>query len=128
MLFEYTKLQYSPHGISCLIQYARLLFDQRNFLEALRIYTNCLGLIKNVYGADSLTAGYITQNLAALYHILRNVKSASLMYAQAETILAKHLGDEHEDVIQCHEQAHNLNRTDNISLIEAPEIAEKIIA
>ena len=127
-LLEYTKMQCSPHGISCLIQYARLLFDQRNFSEALRIYTNCLGLIKSVYGSDSLMAGYITQNLAALYHILRNVKSASLMYAQAETILAKHLGDEHEDVIQCHEQAHNLNRTDNISLIEAPEIAEKIIA
>lgn len=127
-LLEYTKMQCSPHGITCLIQYARLLFDQRNFSEALRIYTNCLGIIKNVYGADSLTAGYITQNLAALYHILRNVKSASLMYAQAETILAKHLGDEHKDVIQCHEQAHNLNRTDKIALMEVPEIVEKIIA
>lgn len=73
-------------------------------------------------------AGYITQNLAALYHILRNVKSASLMYAQAETILAKHLGTEHEDVLQCHKQAHNLNMADKISLIKAPEIAEKIIA
>lgn len=127
-LLEHAKMQYSPNGISCLIQYARLLFDQRNFSEALRIYTNCLGLIKNVYGTDSLMAGYITQNLAALYHILRNVKSASLMYAQAETILAKHLGGEHEDVLQCHERAHSLNTADKISLMNVPEMAEKIIA
>ena len=127
-LLECTQMQYSPNGISCLIQYARLLFDQREFSEALRIYTNCLGLIKNVYGDDSLMAGYITQNLAALYHILRNVKTASLMYAQAETILSKHLGAEHEDVVQCREQALNLNAADNISLMKVPEIAEKIIA
>jgi hypothetical protein len=50
------------------------------------------------------------------------------MYAQAETILAKHLGGEHEDVLQCHEQAHSLNTADKISLMNVPEMAEKIIA
>ncbi len=127
-ILEYTKMQYSPNGISCLIQYARLLFDQRDFSEALRIYTNCLGIIKNVFGADSLMAGYITQNIAALHHIIRNVKKARLMYAQAESILDKHLGPEHEDVLQCHEQAQRLDTLDTISLLKIPDVNQKIIA
>lgn len=127
-ILEYTKMQYSPNGVSCLIQYARLLFDQRDFSEALRIYTNCLGIINNVFGADSLMAGYITQNIAALHHIIRNVKKARLMYAQAESILDKHLGSEHEDVLQCHEQAHRLDTLDTISLLKIPDVNQKIIA
>ena len=127
-ILEYTEMQYSPNGISCLIQYARLLFDQRDFSEALRIYTNCLGIIKNVFGADSLTAGYITQNIAALYHITHNVKKAKLMYAQAESILERHLGAEHEDVLQCHEQAQRLDTFDTISLLKIPDVNQKSIA
>ena len=127
-ILEYTEMQYSPNGISCLIQYARLLFDQRDFSEALRIYTNCLGIIKYIFGADSLTAGYITQNVAALYHIIRNVKKAGLMYAQAESILERHLGSEHEDVLQCHEQAQRLDTLDTISLLKIPDVNQKIIA
>lgn len=50
------------------------------------------------------------------------------MYAQAETILSKHLRAEHEDVIQCREQALNLNTADKISLMKVPEITEKNIA
>ena len=127
-ILEYTEMQYSPNGISCLIQYARLLFDQRDFSEALRISTNCLGIIKNVFGADSLTAGYITQNIAALYHITHNVKKAKLMYAQAESILERHLGAEHEDVLQCHEQAQRLDTFDTISLLKIPDVNQKSIA
>jgi tetratricopeptide (TPR) repeat protein len=119
-ILEYTKMQYSPNGISCLIQYARLLFDQRDFSEALRIYNNCLGLTKNIYGDDSLMAGYMMQNIAALYHIIHNTKNASLMYSQAESILSKHLGSEHEDVLQCHEQSLNLYIADKTSLMKVP--------
>ena len=83
---------------------------------------------KPVFGADSLMAGYITQNIATLHHIIRNVKKARLMYAQAESILDKHLGPEHEDVLQCHEQAQRLDTLDTISLLKIPDVNQKIIA
>ncbi len=73
-------------------------------------------------------AGYITQNIAALHHIIHNVKKARLMYAQAESILHKHLGSEHEDVLQCHEQAHRLDTLDTILLLKISDVNQKIIA
>jgi tetratricopeptide (TPR) repeat protein len=127
-ILERASLQYSPNGISCLIQYARLLFDSQEYAQCLGIYNNCLAIVKNVYGVDALMTGYITQNIAALYHKIGNIKAALIMYHTAENILLKHLGDEHEDVILCREQASALDTTGDISLIDLPKIEHKFIA
>lgn len=38
------------------------------------------------------------------------------------------IGSEHEDVLQCHEQAHRLDTLDTISLLKIPDVNQKIIA
>jgi hypothetical protein len=121
-------MEYSPNGIICLIQYAKLLFDSQEYAQCLGIYNNCLAIVKNVYGVDSLITGYITKNIVALYHKIGNIKAALIMYHTAESILLKHLGDEHEDVILCREQASALDTTGDISLIDVPKIEHKFIA
>ena len=45
-----------------------------------------------------------------------------------KSILDKHLGPEHEDVLQCHEQAQRLDTLDTISLLKIPDVNQKIIA
>jgi hypothetical protein len=86
------------------------------------------GLINSNYGVAALITGYITQNIVALYHKIGNIKAALIMYHTAESILLKHLGDEHEDVILCREQAFALDTTGDISLIDVPKIEHKFIA
>ena len=47
---------------------------------------------------------------------------------EEKAILDKHLGYEHEDVLQCHEQAQRLDTLDTISLLKIPDVNQKIIA
>jgi hypothetical protein len=50
------------------------------------------------------------------------------MYAQAESILSKHLGSQHEDVLQCHEQSQKTDISESISFMKIPDVNQKIIA
>lgn len=121
-------MSYSPNGIASLIQYGRLLFDTKEYGEAIRIYSNCLGITNAVYGADNLTSGYISQNLAVLHADIRNIKRVAYYYEQAISILEKTLGSSHEDVVLCKSQSKELLNRLDVSLLETPNILSKFIA
>lgn len=127
-ILEETQMSYSPNGIASLIQYGRLLFDTKEYGEAIRIYSNCLGITNAVYGADNLTSGYISQNLAVLHADIRNIKRVAYYYEQAISILEKTLGSSHEDVVLCKSQSKELLNSSDVSLLETPNILSKFIA
>ena len=78
------------------------------FTEATRIFTSCIGITDKVYEYDTLTKGYLFQNLAAVHASMRNEKAALMYYAQAESIFQKFMDEEHPDLLTCKEQRGNL--------------------
>lgn len=103
-----TQMQYSTAGIFTLTSYAKLLYESGNIKDAIQIYSNCIGIVGKVYGDDSITKGYLTQNLAAIYASAGNNKMAILYYSQAENILKRYLEAEHPDLLLCQSQHHYL--------------------
>ena len=103
-----TQMQYSQNGIYTMTTYAKLLYQQRKFPEAARILTSCIGITDKVYESDTLTKGYLLQNLAAVHASMRNAKAALMYYAQAENIFRKFLDEEHPDLLICKEQQENV--------------------
>lgn len=103
-----TQMQYSPNGIYTMTTYAKLLYHQGKFPEATRIFTSCIGITDKVYEYDTLTKGYLFQNLAAVHASMRNEKAALMYYAQAESIFQKFMDEEHPDLLTCKEQRGNL--------------------
>lgn len=103
-----TQMQYSPNDIYTMTTYAKLLYHQGKLPEAARIFTGCIGITDKVYESDTLTKGYLLQNLAAVHASMRNAKAALMYYAQAESILHKFLDEEHPDLLTCKEQRRNV--------------------
>jgi len=79
-----------------------------------------------VYGDNSITKGYLTQNLAALCASAGNNKMAMLYYSQAESIMRQYLEEDNSDLLSCQSQQRDLNNklitTDEISLLPVPEL------
>lgn len=115
-----TQMQYSPNGLYTMTTYAKLLYQQGKFPEAARIFTSCIGITDKVYESDTLTKGYLLQNLAAVHASMRNVKAALMYYAQAESIFHKFLDEEHPDLLICREQQENVISIDGqkVDLLE----------
>ena len=103
-----TQMQYSQNGIYTMTTYAKLLYQQRKFPEAARIFTSCIGITDKVYESDTLNKGYLLQNLAAVHASMRNAKAALMYYAQAENIFRKFQDEEHPDLLICKEQQENV--------------------
>ena len=120
-----TQTQYSTAGIFTLTSYAKLLYESGKISDAIQIYSNCIGLVKKIYGDNSITKGYLTQNLAAICASSGNSKMAMLYYSQAESILSQHLEEDNSDLLSCQSQQRDLNNrlitTDEISLLPVPE-------
>ena len=74
----------------------------------LSTYNPTLGITDKVYESDTLTKGYLLQNLAAVHASMRNAKAALMYYAQAESILHRFLDEEHPDLLTCKEQRRNV--------------------
>ena len=113
-----TQMQYSPNGIYTMTTYAKLLYHQGKFPEAARIFTSCISITDKVYEYDTLTKGYLFQNLAAVHTSMRNEKVALMYYAQAESIFQKFLDEEHPDLLTCKEQRGNLIEGQKVDLLE----------
>ena len=107
-ILVHTQMQYSLNGIYIMTTYAKLLYYQNKFPEAARIFTSCIGITDKVYESDTLTKGYLLQNLAAVHASMHNVKAALMYYAQAENIFQKFLDEEHPDLLICKEQQENV--------------------
>ena len=105
-----TQMQYSTAGIFTLTSYAKLLYESGKISDAIQIYSNCIGLVNKVYGDNSITKGYLTQNLAAICASSGNNKMAMLYYSQAENILRQYLEEENPDLIMCAEQKAMIER------------------
>ena len=105
-----TQMQYSTAGIFTLTSYAKLLYESGYIKDAIQIYSNCIGLVNKVYGDNSFTKGYLTQNLAAICASAGNNKMAMLYYSQAENILRQYLEEENPDLIMCAEQKAMIER------------------
>lgn len=103
-----TQMQYSTAGIFTLTSYAKLLYESGKISDAIQIYSNCIGLVNKVYGENSITKGYLTQNLAAICASAGKNKLAMLYYSQAENILKRSLEAEHPDLLLCQSQHHYL--------------------
>ena len=71
-----------------------------------------------VYEYDTLTKGYLFQNLAAVHTSMRNEKVALMYYAQAESIFQKFLDEEHPDLLTCKKQRGNLIEGQKVDLLE----------
>ncbi|MFA9465953.1 MAG: tetratricopeptide repeat protein [Velocimicrobium sp.] len=105
-----TQMQYSTAGIFTLTSYAKLLYESGKISDAIQIYSNCISLVNKVYGDNSITKGYLTQNLAAICASAGNNKMAMLYYSQAENILRQYLEEENPDLIMCAEQKAMIER------------------
>ncbi|MDO4556450.1 MAG: tetratricopeptide repeat protein [Lachnospiraceae bacterium] len=127
MLLE-TKMQYSPNGISSLIQYARYLFECNQFNDAIRIYQNCLNIINATWGDSCLTYGYIAQNLAAILASMKQPTASLRLFNKAISILEHLLGSGHEDVNFCKKQIIELQNTSKPALLVTPPIPVQITA
>lgn len=121
-----TQIQYSTAGIFTLTSYAKLLYESGKISDAIQIYSNCIGLVNKVYGDNSITKGYLTQNLAAICASSDNSKMAMLYYSQTESILRQYLEEDNPDLLSCQSQQRDLNNrlitTDEISLLPVPEL------
>ena len=78
------------------------------FREKCLTKNRCIGITDKVYESDTLTKGYLLQNLAAVHTSMHNAKAALMYYAQAESILHKFLDEEHPDLLTCKEQRGNV--------------------
>lgn len=105
-----TQMQYSPNGISCLVQYARYLFENKQINDS------------------SLTYGYIVQNLAAILASIKKSKAALIFYDKSLSSLENGLGSEHEDVMLCKEQMQDVLVATKPMLLSAPALPTKITA
>lgn len=119
-----TQMQYFPNGLHTMTTYAKLLYQQGKFPEAARIFTSCIGITDKVYESNTLTKGYLLQNLAAVYASMCNTKVALMYYAQAESIFHKFLDEEHPDLLICKNQRENVISTDGkkVDLLEIENI------
>ena len=63
-----------------------------------------------MYGDNSITKGYLTQNLAAICASASNNKMAMFYYSQAENILRQYLEEDNPDLIMCAEQKAMIER------------------
>lgn len=102
-----TQMQYSTNGLYTMTTYAKLLYQQGKFPESARIFTSCIGITNKVYESDTLTKGYLLQNLAVVHASMRNAKAALMYYAQAESIFHSFLDEEHPDLLICKGQREN---------------------
>ena len=103
-----TQMQYSTAGIFTLTSYAKLLYGSGKINDAIQIYSNCIGLLNKVYGENSITKGYLTQNLAAICASAGKNKMAMFYYSQAENIIKRYLEAENPDLLLCQSQHHYL--------------------
>jgi hypothetical protein len=121
-----TQMQYSTAGIFTMTSYAKLLYESGKINDAIQIYSSCIGLVNKVYGDNSITKGYLTQNLAAICSSAGNNKMAILYYSQAESILKQYLEEEHQDLLSCQSQHRNLinklTTTSVPSLLPVPDL------
>lgn len=127
-ILQETQMQYSPNGISCLVQYARYLFENKQINESIRIYQNCLDMISTCFGDSCLTYGYIAQNLAAILASVNKPKAALIYYDKTLSSLEPLLGAEHEDILLCKEQMHKILTSNKPLLLSAPALPMKITA
>lgn len=95
------QTQYSWNGIYTMTTYAKLLYHQGKFPEAARIFTSCIGITDKIYESDTLTKGYLLQNLAAVHASMHNAKAALMYCAQAESLFHKFLDEENPDLLIC---------------------------
>ena len=120
-----TQMQYSTAGIFTMTSYAKLLYESGKLNDAIQIYSNCIGLVSKVYGDNSITKEYLTQNLAAICASAGKNKMALLYYSQADSILRQYLEEDNPDLLSCQSQQRDLNNrlitTDKISLLSVPE-------
>lgn len=120
-----TQMQYSTAGIFTLTSYAKLLYESGKISDAIQIYSNCIGLVNKVYGDNSITKGYLTQNLAAICASSGKNKMAMLYYSQADSILRQYLEEDNPDLLFCQSQQRDLNNklatTSECSLLPVPE-------
>lgn len=123
-----TKMQYSPNGISSLIQYARYQFECGQINDSIRIYHNCLNIINATWGDSCLTYGYIAQNLATILACMKQHAAALRLFNKSISILEHLLGSGHEDVIFCKEQMTELQKNTKPALLVTPSIPVQITA
>ena len=102
-----TQMQFSPNCLYTMTTSAKLLYQQGKFPETSRIFTSCIGITDKVYESNTLTKGYLLQNLAAIPALMRNSKAALMYHAQAESIFHKFLDEEHPDLLICKNQREN---------------------
>ena len=108
-----------------MIQYARLLTEAMEYSDAILIYMECLNIVTAIYGKDSLTKGYLSQNLAAIYASLKNIRLATIYLTDAIAIMCKYLDSDHPDIEYCKQQLSQLKSagSDAIATLQT-DIAE----
>lgn len=99
-----TRMLASVNGLSTTITFAKYLYRYGKFPKAAYIFNQSIKVIEELYNTETLTKGYLLQNLAATQLSMNNFKAATIHYSQAETILKKYLDDDHPDLITCIEQ------------------------
>lgn len=99
-----TRMLTSVNGLYTTISFAKYLYQYGKFPKAAYIFSQSIKVIEELYNTDTLTKGYLLQNLAATQFSMKNFKAATIHYSQAETILKKYLDDGHPDLITCIEQ------------------------
>lgn len=125
-LLEMLELKYSINGMATLVQYARLLTEAGEYPEAIRIYTECIHIATAVYGNDSLTMGYLSQNLATIYAAINN-RQAILHLNIALDIMQKYLESEHPNIVYCQQQLAQLQLSEPVSFSALPTDITKIV-
>lgn len=124
-LLDTLGLKYTLNGLSAMIQYDRLLTEAMEYSDAILIYMECLNIVTAIYGKDSLTKGYLSQNLAAIYASLKNIRLATIYLTDAIAIMCKYLDSDHPDIEYCKQQLSQLKSagSDAIATLQT-DIAE----
>lgn len=119
-LLDTLGLKYTPNSLSALVQYARLLTEAKDYSDTIRIYMECINIATAVYGSDSLTKGYLSQNLATIYAALKNTRLAIIYLTDALNILNKYLNSEHPHIEYCKQQLTQLHFNGSATLTTLP--------
>lgn len=99
-----TKTHFTQYGIYVLSTYAKFLYECNKPAEAIPILIRCVNIYDKLYDTDTLTKGYLYQNLAAMLASIGERQKALLYYSQAQSILKKYFDSEHPDIQICQEQ------------------------
>jgi tetratricopeptide (TPR) repeat protein len=78
-----------------LIRAAQVLFTQRQFAEAERLYLQGLALLLGTTGEDDLVYSVCLNNLAMLYHVMGDDARAEPLLHEVVEIRRRILGEEH---------------------------------